>query len=88
MTIEKTIEIPIDRRFHLDFVLPQSLPVGKAKVAVIVTPVPAAIGVHETGDSLCGAAKDSKLTLARFMEMQGEDIDLENAIDKRQWGVQ
>jgi hypothetical protein len=42
---------------------------------------------HESWESLCGAAKDSKLSLERFMEMQREDIELENKIDERQWGA-
>jgi hypothetical protein len=38
MTIEQTIEIPVSRKIHLDFEAPLSLPVGKAKVALTVTP--------------------------------------------------
>jgi hypothetical protein len=38
MTIEQTVEIPENRRLHLDFELPLSLPAGKAKVELIVTP--------------------------------------------------
>jgi hypothetical protein len=33
---------------------------------------------------LLGIAKDSSLTVERFMEMQEEEIDLENEYDKRQ----
>jgi hypothetical protein len=36
MIIEQTIEIPVNRRIFLD--LPQELPVGKAKVELIITP--------------------------------------------------
>jgi hypothetical protein len=35
---------------------------------------------------LLGLAKDSGLTVERFMEMQREDIELENELDKRRWG--
>jgi hypothetical protein len=38
MTIEQTVEIPVDRKLHLDFDLPFNLPSGKAKVELIVTP--------------------------------------------------
>jgi hypothetical protein len=37
MTIERTVEIPVNRRISLD--LPLSLPSGKARVEVRVTPV-------------------------------------------------
>jgi hypothetical protein len=38
MTIEQTVEIPVDRKLHLDFDLPFNLPSGRAKVELIVTP--------------------------------------------------
>jgi hypothetical protein len=41
---------------------------------------------RETGQSLCGAAKDSKLTMERFRQMQQEDIDIEAEADRRLWG--
>jgi len=37
MTIEQTIEVPASRRIFLD--LPPDLPVGKAKVELIFTPL-------------------------------------------------
>jgi hypothetical protein len=37
MTIEQTVEIPVNRRIFLD--LPQDLPFGKARVEVRVTPL-------------------------------------------------
>jgi hypothetical protein len=37
MTIEQTVEIPVNRRIFLD--LPQNLPSGKARLEVRVTPV-------------------------------------------------
>jgi hypothetical protein len=37
MTIDQTVEIPASRRIFLD--LPQDLPVGKAKVELIFTPL-------------------------------------------------
>jgi len=37
MTIEQTIEVPVSRRIFLD--LPTDLPVGKAKVELIFTPL-------------------------------------------------
>jgi hypothetical protein len=37
MTIEQTIEVPVSRRIFFD--LPTDLPVGKAKVELIFTPL-------------------------------------------------
>jgi hypothetical protein len=38
MTIEQTIDIPIDRRLHLDFEVPREIPAGKARVELKVIP--------------------------------------------------
>jgi hypothetical protein len=38
MTIEQTVDIPASRKIHLDFEVPLSLPVGKARVELTVTP--------------------------------------------------
>jgi len=36
MTIGKTVEIPADRRLHLDFDVPIEVPIGKAQVELKV----------------------------------------------------
>ena len=38
MTIEQTVEIPVDRRLHLDFDVPREIPAGKARVELKVIP--------------------------------------------------
>jgi hypothetical protein len=38
MTIGKTVEIPADRRLHLDFEVPIEVPIGKAQVELKVIP--------------------------------------------------
>jgi hypothetical protein len=38
MTIEQTVEIPVSRKIHLDFEVPFSLPLGKARVELTVIP--------------------------------------------------
>ena len=38
MTIEQTIDIPVDRRLHLDFEVPREIPAGKARVELKVIP--------------------------------------------------
>jgi len=68
MTIEQTIEIPVDHRIFLD--LPPELPVGKAKVTVTLqTEKPAANG-YEAAANLRGLAQKmgSTLTVERFLE--------------------
>jgi hypothetical protein len=101
MIFEQTIKIPElsgetpvimqflqNRSPFVELPLPQKLPAGKFRLELIVTPETDSHRPekHESWESLCGAAKDSKLTLDRFMEMQREDIELENEIDERQWG--
>jgi hypothetical protein len=89
MTIEQTINIPADRRLHLDLKLPETATVGPAKV-ILIFPTGAAEeagpqGRRETGQSLCGAAWDSKLTMERFRQMQEEDLNIETEADRRLW---
>jgi hypothetical protein len=38
MTIEQTVEIPANRRLHLDIALPEDFPLGAARVAIIDFP--------------------------------------------------
>jgi len=38
MTIGKTVEIPADRRLHLDFDVPVEIPVGRAQIELRVIP--------------------------------------------------
>ena len=84
MTFEQTVEIPASRRLTFD--LPFSFPVGRAKVALVVFPNAPPDAPRETAETLCGAAKDSALTLEKFRELQREDIDRELENDKRLWG--
>lgn len=37
-TMKKTVDIPDDRRIHLDLTLPADFPVGKAEMRITVTP--------------------------------------------------
>ncbi|GMO13283.1 MAG: hypothetical protein Ta2A_23980 [Treponemataceae bacterium] len=43
-TIEQTVEIPASRRLTLDISLPETIPLGTARVAIIVSAPEAAIG--------------------------------------------
>jgi hypothetical protein len=40
MIIAQTFDIPASRQVHLDFKVPVTVPAGKAKIEVIVTPIP------------------------------------------------
>jgi hypothetical protein len=87
MTIEQTVEIPADHRVMFEFLAPGELPPGKATVKLTLTPL---LGnpdqkTSEWVNPLRGIAKDSKLTLGRFREMQQEDLEHENEIDKCLW---
>ena len=39
MTITKTIEVPADRRVYFEFLAPQEIPEGKAKIEMKLIPV-------------------------------------------------
>lgn len=58
MTIEQTIDIPSDRRIFFD--LPPELPVGRAKIEVIVTPE------AKLSDRFAGAMRLSDETYRAF----------------------
>lgn len=39
-TVNKSMDIPADRRIQLDLILPPDLPIGKADISVTTTPAP------------------------------------------------
>jgi hypothetical protein len=39
MTIEQTVEIPVDHRIFFEFLAPEEIPAGPARVELTVTPV-------------------------------------------------
>ena len=90
MTIEQTIEIPENRRLHLEIEVPFEIPAGKARASVTLISEeeqerpPAGKWVNP----LLGLAKakGSRLTLERFMEIQQEEIERENENDRQLWG--
>ncbi|MDR1576539.1 MAG: hypothetical protein LBS37_11085 [Treponema sp.] len=86
MTIEQTVEIPADHRLVIE--VPPEIPTGRAKAALtLVFETETTKAASEKWvNPLLGLAKDSSLTVERFMEMQRKDIELENEIDKRRWG--
>jgi hypothetical protein len=89
MTIQQTVEIPANHRLTIE--VPQEVPAGKATVMLFfdnsgdTTTIKSA--PEKWANPLLGLARDSKLTVERFTEMQQEDIALENEADKRLWGA-
>ena len=90
MIIEQTIEIPADRRLHLDFEVPVEIPTGKARIVLsfISEKEQVRLVAGKWVNPLLGLAKTkgAKLTLDRFMEMQQEEIEREKENDMRLWG--
>jgi hypothetical protein len=57
-TLQQTVTIPQDRHLRLDFILPESIPSGKAEMLLVLSPA------HETRDKppirhLAGCLADS-----------------------------
>ncbi|GHV75484.1 hypothetical protein AGMMS49942_03050 [Spirochaetia bacterium] len=52
MTIEQTIDIPADHRLHLDMLLPESIPGGKAKIKLFIKPFSKRTKVRKPKQSL------------------------------------
>jgi hypothetical protein len=88
MTIQQTVEIPASHRLTIE--VPQEVPAGKASILLFFDNSDTSSAAGKTPEKwanpLLGLAKDSKLTVKRFMEMQREDIALENELDKRRLG--
>jgi hypothetical protein len=88
MAIQQTVEIPASHRLTID--VPQEVPAGKASILLFFDNSDASSAEGKTSkkwtNPLLGLAKDSKLTVERFVEMQWEDIELENELDKRRLG--
>jgi hypothetical protein len=89
MTVTKTVEIPANRRLHLDFEVPFEIPVGRARATLTLTceNEPECRPVGKWVNPLFGLAKEkgAALTVERFIEMQQEEIERENENDRRLW---
>jgi hypothetical protein len=81
MTISQTVEIPANRRISLD--LPLHLPLGKAKVELIVTPETALQkkAVPPLA-SLLGVDKERD-TMEAYFERKRKDKEFENSLFER-----
>jgi hypothetical protein len=86
MTIEQTVDIPADHRLFLK--LPVSIPAGKAKVTIVPfaeAPAKPTLNPYEAIEQAAGFAKKlgSTLTVEKFLAMQREDLEMEEAEHRR-----
>ena len=70
MSITQTIEIPANRRVHLDFEVPIDIPIGKAQI--LVTPLAEIPKTHISLISLRGSCKGLDTMEAYFERKQVE----------------
>jgi hypothetical protein len=88
MTIQQTVEIPASHRLTID--VPKEVPAGKASILLFFDNSDSASATGKAPEKwanpLLGLAKDSELTVERFMEMQREDLAFETELDKRRLG--
>jgi hypothetical protein len=88
-TIQQTVEIPADRRLHLDLdlSLPGRLPPGGTRLEIILMPSSPADGAKTKArtarQKLRELCKDSTLTVDSFLAMKHDDRVLEAAINER-----
>jgi len=80
MIIEQTVDIPADRRVHLDFEVPVEMPIGKAQISI--TPLAETPVTHVSLLSLRGSCKGLDTMEVYFKRKQAEK-ELENYNDKR-----
>jgi len=83
MIIERTVEIPADRRIFLD--LPRSIPAGaKAKVSISFPSAFESQSPPQPGaKSFRGILKGKGISVERLREMQHEDKTMEDEADSR-----
>ena len=88
MTVMQTVEIPADRRLHLDFEFPFEIPVGKARVEVKVTPVvekltgPGAEKALKSTDEWTSSHPNSDALFALLSPIRGA-VDVDEIRDER-----
>jgi len=80
MSITQTIEIPANRRVHLDFEVPIEMPIGKAQISV--TPLAETPGAHISLLSLRGSCKGLD-TMEAYFERKRAEKEMENSKERR-----
>jgi hypothetical protein len=81
MTIEQTVDIPANRRVHLDFQVPVEIPIGRAQISV--TPLAETPGTRISLLSLRGSCKGLD-TMEAYFERKRADKELENRNGRRE----
>jgi hypothetical protein len=82
MTIEQTVEIPANHRLFFEFLVPQEIPAGKARVEVKVIPV------VERQDEGAGKSADEEAmshvdALLGILSQIGGNIDIDELRTER-----
>jgi hypothetical protein len=83
MTIEQIVDIPADRRLHLDFEVPLEIPAGKARLTVtplaetpkIESAVPSGAAVPRNADEGASPHPNSDALLGILSGMGDIDLD-------------
>jgi len=79
MSITQTIEIPANRRVHLDFEVPIEMPIGKAQISV--TSLSETPKTHTSLLSLRGSCRGLD-TLEAYFERKRTEKEFENHNDR------
>jgi len=94
MTITQTVEIPADRRVHLDFEVPSEVPTGRTSI-ILQFPIPTpkkeknktVAEVHASLERVRAILRDAPvLSNESFEEMRRQDFELEQAKHRRLHG--
>jgi len=92
MTITQTVEIPADRRVHLDFEVPREVPEGRTSI-ILQFPSPkqekhkTTEELHASLERVRAILKDAPiLSNESFEEMRRHDLELEEAKHRRLHG--
>jgi len=83
MSITQTIEIPANRKVHLDFEVPVEIPVGKAQI--FVTPLAGTPETHVSLLSLRGSCKGLD-NMKAYFDRKRVEKELENRNNGRKTG--
>jgi hypothetical protein len=77
ITLEKTVDIPADRRLHLDMALPESVPSGRTRVILAFSPANALENLTpEPFPPIEGLLNEAKQKAAeRYAETQRTGVD-------------
>jgi hypothetical protein len=90
MTLQQTINIPANRRVSFDFLAPQEIPIGTAKVAIAfdASPKPPAVAKKGSFDGLLAlrGSCEGLDTLDAYFERKRADKRIEDEQLKRRYG--